>query len=60
MVDNISNVHCRPVRKVTNSNGVFYYASGRVSNLNGPQRHLLPANGGVLTRQGIYPYLRGR
>ena len=46
MVDKISNVHYRAVRKVTKSNGVFYYAGGRVINLNGRLRHLLPANGG--------------
>ena len=56
-MDKISNVHYRAVRKVTKSNGVFCYASGRVINLNG---RLLPANGGVLIRQGLYPVLRGR
>ena len=55
MVDKISNVHYRAVRKVTEINGAFYYASGRAINLNGRLRHLLPANGGVLIRQRIYP-----
>ena len=55
MVDNISTVYYRPFRKVTKTNGAFYYASGRLINLNGRLRHLFPANGGVLTRQTIYP-----